>query len=168
MALLHGLQDLSPPNQRWNPDPLQWKHRVLTTAPPGTCLHLHFLVSFLCLFAVSHPLKTVTALRAEILFILPIILSPALSMCMRACVKSLQSCPTLCNPMDCSPPGSSVHGILQARILVWVAMPSSRDLPDPGIEPVSLTSPALAGGFFAISANWEAPLVLKGGDRMSE
>ena len=39
--------------------------------------------------------------------------------------KSLQSCPTLCNPMDCSPPGSSVHGILQARILVWVAMPSS-------------------------------------------
>ena len=34
--------------------------------------------------------------------------------------KSLQSCPTLCNPMDCSPPGSSVHGILQARILEWV------------------------------------------------
>ena len=42
------------------------------------------------------------------------------------CVKSLQSCLTLCNPMDCSPPGSSVHGILQARILEWVAMPSSR------------------------------------------
>ena len=35
-------------------------------------------------------------------------------------------CPTLCNPMDCSPPGSSVHGILQGRILEWVAMPSSR------------------------------------------
>ena len=41
-------------------------------------------------------------------------------------VKSLQSCPTLCNPMACSPPGFSVHGILQARILEWVAMPSSR------------------------------------------
>ena len=40
--------------------------------------------------------------------------------------KSLQSCPTLCNPMDCSLPGSSVHGILQARILEWVAVPSSR------------------------------------------
>ena len=40
--------------------------------------------------------------------------------------KSLQSCPTLCDPMDCSPPGSTVHGILQARILEWVAMPSSR------------------------------------------
>ena len=46
------------------------------------------------------------------------------SMCMRA--KSLQSCLTLCDPMDCSPPGSSVHRILQARILEWVAMPSSR------------------------------------------
>ena len=42
------------------------------------------------------------------------------------CAKSLQSCPTLCDPMNCSPPGSSVHGILQARILEWVAMPSSR------------------------------------------
>ena len=45
-------------------------------------------------------------------------------MCVRA--QSLQSCLTLCNPMDCSPPGSSVHGILQARILEWVAMSSSR------------------------------------------
>ena len=40
--------------------------------------------------------------------------------------KSLQSCLTLCDPVDCSPPGSSVQGILQARILEWVAMPSSR------------------------------------------
>ena len=40
--------------------------------------------------------------------------------------KSLQSCPTLCDPMNCSLPSSSVHGILQARILEWVAMPSSR------------------------------------------
>ena len=37
--------------------------------------------------------------------------------------KLLQSCPTLCNPMHCSPPGSSVHGILQAKLLEWVAMP---------------------------------------------
>ena len=41
--------------------------------------------------------------------------------------KSLQSCPTLCNPMNCSPPGSSVHEILQARILEWVATPCSRE-----------------------------------------
>ena len=39
---------------------------------------------------------------------------------------SLQSCPTLCDPMDCSPPGSSVHGILQAGILEWIAMPSRK------------------------------------------
>ena len=50
--------------------------------------------------------------------------------CMRA--KSLQLCPTLCNPMDYSPPGFSVHGILQARILEWVAMPSSKGSSLPG------------------------------------
>ena len=66
--------------------------------------------------------------------------------------KLLQS---LCNPIDCSPPASSVHGILQARTLEWVAMPSPGDLPGPGIEPVSLMSPALAGGFLTTSAMWE-------------
>ena len=45
--------------------------------------------------------------------------------------------------MDCSPPGSSVHGILQARILEWVAISSPGDLPDPEIKSVSLISPAL-------------------------
>ena len=40
--------------------------------------------------------------------------------------KSRHSCPSLCNPLDCSPPGSNVHGILQARILEWVTMPSSK------------------------------------------
>ena len=45
--------------------------------------------------------------------------------------KSLQSCLTLCNTMDCSPPGSSVHGIFQARIVKWVAMPSSRGSSQP-------------------------------------
>ena len=42
------------------------------------------------------------------------------------CAKLLQLCPTLCNPIDCSPPGSSVHRILQAIIFEWVAMPFSR------------------------------------------
>ena len=46
--------------------------------------------------------------------------------------------------MDCSPPGSSDHGISQARVLDWVPFPSPGDLPDPGIE---TASPALAGGF---------------------
>ena len=57
------------------------------------------------------------------------------------CVHA-QSCPTLCNPLDCSPPGSSVHGIFQARILEWVACPPPGDLSDPGIEPESSMSPA--------------------------
>ena len=56
-----------------------------------------------------------------------------------------QSCPTLCDRMDYSPTGSSVHGIFQARILEWVATSYSRDLLVPGIE---LVSPALAGRFF--------------------
>ena len=46
----------------------------------------------------------------------------------------IQSCLTLCKPMDCSTPGSSANGILQARILEWVAIPSLGDLPDPGSE----------------------------------
>ena len=46
-----------------------------------------------------------------------------------------QSCPTLCNPVDCSPPGSFVHGISQVRILEWIAISSSKeDLSDPGIK----------------------------------
>ena len=58
--------------------------------------------------------------------------------------------------MDRSPPGSSVHGILGARMLQWIAMTSSVDLPNPGIEPTSLKSPLLAGSFFTTSATWEA------------
>ena len=61
-----------------------------------------------------------------------------------------QSYLTLCKPVECSPPGSSVHGILQARILEWVAMPSSRGFPNPGIEPVSSVSLALTGKFFTV------------------
>ena len=71
--------------------------------------------------------------------------------------EALQSHLTLCNPMDYSLLGSSVRQILQARILEWVAMPSIRDLPDSGIEPMSFMSPALAGGVFTTSNTWEAP-----------
>ena len=55
---------------------------------------------------------------------------------------SAKTCPILCDPLDCSPPGSSVHGISQARILEWIAISFSGDVPNPGIEPV------LAGRFF--------------------
>ena len=98
------------------------------------------------------------------------------------CVDSHRSCTTLCDPMDCSRPGSPVHGISQAGTLGWVAISSSGDLPDAGIEPASLffffffffffflyplqysgldepaslKSPALTGRFFTPSATWEA------------
>ena len=51
-----------------------------------------------------------------------------------------QSCPTLCYPIDCSLPGSSVHGIFQAIILEWIAISFSRGSPNPGLDP---GSPAL-------------------------
>ena len=59
-----------------------------------------------------------------------------------------QSCLNLCNPMDCSLSGSSVHGIFQARILEWVAIFSSGDFPDLGIEPASPVSSEFVGRFF--------------------
>ena len=52
---------------------------------------------------------------------------------------------------------SSVHGILQTRIWEWIVMLSPDNLPDPGIEPVSLMYPAFAGRFFNTRATWEAP-----------
>ena len=128
------------------------------------------------------------------------------------CVLVAQSRPTLCNPMDCSPPGSSVHGILQARILEWIAIPFSRGssgprnwtgvsyvagrffiprtighqsplstgfsrkeywggfpcpppgyLPNSGIKPMFLMSPALAGEFFSTSTSCEAHAGYAGG-----
>ena len=61
------------------------------------------------------------------------------------CCLVIKSCSTLCDPMGCSLPGSSVHGISQARILEWISISFSRDILDWGIEPAS---PALAGRFF--------------------
>ena len=72
-----------------------------------------------------------------------------------AVAKSLQLCLTLCDALDCSPPGSSVYGILQARILEWAAIPG--DPLSAEIKPASLGSPALVGGFFTTSTTWEAP-----------
>ena len=68
------------------------------------------------------------------------ILSSFVKYCLHA--KSLQLCLTLCASTDSSPPGFSVHGIPQARIVEWVACPPPRDLTDPGIKSSSLTSPA--------------------------
>ena len=74
-----------------------------------------------------------------------------------AALKLLELCLTL----DCSPLGSSVHGVFQARILEWAAMTLAGDRPNPGIKPISLKS-ALARRFFTASATWEGCWVLRG------
>ena len=66
---------------------------------------------------------------------------------------SLQLCPVICNPMDCSPPGSSVHGILQARMLEWVAILFSRGSSQ--LRAQTWVS-SITGGFFTIWATREA------------
>ena len=72
----------------------------------------------------------------------------------RACMLSHFSRVQLCDPMDCSLPGSSVRGILQARILEWVAISSSRGSSQPRDQ---ICIPALEDRFFITSATWEAP-----------
>ena len=71
---------------------------------------------------------------------------PATCACWVASVLS-----TLCSLMDCRLPGASVHGILQARIL---PCPPPGDIPDPGMESISLMSPASSGEFFTTSVTW--------------
>ena len=71
-------------------------------------------------------------------------------------VKSLSSCPTVCNPMDCSPPGFSVRGILQARILEWIAICFSRRSSQPRDQ---TQVSCIAGRFFTYWATWVSELV---------
>ena len=98
-------------------------------------------------------------------FTFPTLLSPCFLSCLHlhspfkishTCAKSLRSHPTLGDPMDCNPPNSSVHEFF-FRQEHWneLLCPSPGDLPDPGFEPMSHMSPALAGGFFTTSGTWE-------------
>ena len=105
---------------------------------------LFFLGYFLPLFYYFLPLSC-----SVLLFLNSIIISEftdclLIFFCCCCCLVA-QSCLNLCDPMDCSPPASSVHGILQSRIPEWVAFLSPGDLPNPGIEHAS---PSLVGRFF--------------------
>ena len=74
------------------------------------------------------------------------------------CVESLQSCLTLCDPMDCSPPGFSLSmGFSRQEYWSGLSCPPLGDLPNSGIDPMSVTFPALADRFFTTSVTWEAP-----------
>ena len=87
-----------------------------------------------------------------------ILLNASFTPCMHA--KSLQLCLTLCDPIDCSPPSCSVHGISRQEYWSGLPCPPPGDLPDPEIEPVTLTSPALVGRFFTTSTTREVPSLL--------
>ena len=73
--------------------------------------------------------------------------------------KSIQLCLNLCDPMDCSPQAHLSMEFSRQEHWSGLPCPPPRDLPNPGIEPGSLTSPALAGGIFTASIAWEAPEV---------
>ena len=91
--------------------------------------HFHALFSFCCPTAQND--LVVNTFGFVLYFIIEFYLLSSVS-------SVAQLCPTLCDPMDCSLPRSSVHGISQARILKWVAVPSLGHLSDPGIELTSL------------------------------
>ena len=99
-----------------------------------------------CSFGISDFLEEISGLSHSVVFLYFFALITE-----EGFLKSLLSCPTLCNPMDCNPPDSSVYGSLQARVLEWVAMRFFRDLAHQGIKHMSLKSPALIGRFFTTS-----------------
>ena len=91
-------------------------------------------------------------------------LSLSLLLCFWSCIcmpaKSLQSCPILCNPMDCNLPGSSVLGNSPCKNTgVGCHFLLQGNLPDSGIETTSFMSPELPGGFFTTSTTWKAPII---------
>ena len=93
---------------------------LLTTATIQLQRALRFLL-------LKHSIGRTGASRYTFPLFLLLCVCVCVCVCERERERVTQSCLTLCNPMDCSPPGSSVHGILQARILEWVALPFSRE-----------------------------------------
>ena len=81
-------------------------------------------------------------------------------LCMCAFVKLLQSCPTLCVPMDCSLSAPLSMGFSRLEYWSWLPWPAPGDLPKPGTEPISFTPAVMAGRLFTTSTTWEAPQVL--------
>ena len=82
------------------------------------------------------------------------------ALCMCYCCLVSQLCPNLCDPMDCSPPGSSIYGLFQARILEWLAISFSREFSQPTEQTlVSCTSPALQADALPLS-HLESPFCM--------
>ena len=81
------------------------------------------------------------------------------SMCIFLLCMLSQSRQTLCDPLDCSPPGSSIHGIFQARIMEWGAISSPRRSSWPKDQTCFSCWPCIAGGFFTPLSHWGTPLL---------
>ena len=106
---------------------------------------------------LSSPLKQLPVHLPELHWLAPAV--PPQCLCVRACSVM----PDSATPIDCSPPGSSVHGILQARILEWAAISFSRGSSPPRDQTrISYMSPALAGGFFITGTTWDPVSVPEG------
>ena len=84
------------------------------------------------------------------------------TLCMCVCAQSLQLCPNLCDPLDCSPPGCSVHGDSPGRNTGVGSHALLQGIFQTLGSNPHLMSPASAGGFFATSASWEVPQTLWG------
>ena len=91
--------------------------------------------------------------REEVLILISYFLVPFEFSCVLSCFSSVQ---LLCNPTDCSPPDASVQGLSGQEHWSGLPCPPPGDLPDPGVDPTSLKSATLAGGFFTTGATWEA------------
>ena len=113
-------------------------------------LHFEMIMAFL-LYSV-----TIIVISESISYIIErnLIWSGHIILFMHVNVLVAQSCPTLCNPMDGSPPGSSVHGILQARILKWIAIPFSRRSSQPRDQ---TRVSCIAGRFFYCLSHQGSP-----------
>ena len=91
----------------------------------------------------SHPNQLTFVHEGKELDSFPSLMIHLYNNCVCACVLSSSAVSDSLQPLDDSPQGSSVYGILQARILEWLPFPSPGDLPDPGMEPASPVSPVL-------------------------
>ena len=120
----------------------------------ASCWTFGIIILWKCIAHINDMPCSAHTIELFLFFFFPLSYSKAILSPTHACMLSLQSC--LCDPMDYSPSGSSVHGILQGRILEWGAMPSSKGSSWSRDGRGTLASPALAGRLFTTSTDGEA------------
>ena len=127
LPVLHNLPEFAQTHVHWVSDAIQPSHPLLS--PSSLALNLSQHQGLFQSVGSSHQVAKVLVLQLQYLS----------SQWMKSKVSVAQSCPTLCNPMDCSPPGSSIHGIFQASVLEWVAIPLNIPMNTQGWFPLGLT-----------------------------